>query len=141
MSLRVTFSNSIIFKVINEYGRGPVVEIESVFRPVYHVACRRVLSNGTFQTFITPRLLESVIWKIHKLWGSPFFWKCSKFNVYLKNLQNNWKTFLLFEITRVWICCVKMPLLRREYLSPAVNVLRNSPKIFPVTKRDPFQLN
>ena len=42
------FSNSITFKVINEYGNGASVKIESVFRPVYHVACRGVLSNGTF---------------------------------------------------------------------------------------------
>ena len=48
MSLRVIFSNSITFTVINEYGKGAAVEIESVFRPVYHVACREVLLNGSF---------------------------------------------------------------------------------------------
>ena len=32
-------------------------------------------------------------------------------------------------------------LLQREYLSSAVNVLKNSPKIFHITKRDFFQLN
>ena len=30
MSLRKTFSNSIIFNVIHEYGKGAVVEIETV---------------------------------------------------------------------------------------------------------------
>ena len=34
--------------MINEYGKGAAVEIESVFRPVYHIACEGVLSNGTF---------------------------------------------------------------------------------------------
>ena len=48
MSLRVIFSNSITFTVINQYGKGAGVKIESVFRPVYHVACRGVPSNGSF---------------------------------------------------------------------------------------------
>ena len=53
--------------MVNEYGQGAVVEIESVFPLVYHVACRQVLSNGSFQEFIYARFLESVIWEIHKL--------------------------------------------------------------------------
>ena len=48
MSLRVIFSNSITFPVINQYGKGPGVKIESVFRPICHVVCRGVLSNGSF---------------------------------------------------------------------------------------------
>ena len=38
MSLRVTFPNPITFKVINEYGKRAVIEIQIVFWPVYHVA-------------------------------------------------------------------------------------------------------
>ena len=34
---------------------------------------------------------------------------------------------------RIWIGCVKLSLLRREYLSSAVNVLRNNLKIFDST--------
>ena len=48
MSLRGTLSNSIIFTVINEDGKGAAVEIETVFSPVYHVACEGVFRNGTF---------------------------------------------------------------------------------------------
>ena len=70
-----------------------------------------------------------------------FFWKCSRFNVYLKNLQSNWKTSLSFWDNCIWVCCVKVHLLRREYLSSAVNVLANNVKIFHVTKRNLFQLN
>ena len=43
MSLRVIFSNSISLTMINQYGKGAGVDIESVFWPFYHVACRRVL--------------------------------------------------------------------------------------------------
>ena len=39
------------------------------------------------------------------------------------------------------IGCVKLSLLRREYLSSAGNVLTNNPKILHTTKRDSFQLN
>ena len=52
MSLRVTFSDSITFAVIKEYGKGAAIETESGFRPVYHVACQKILSNRTFQKFI-----------------------------------------------------------------------------------------
>ena len=48
MSLRVTFLNSITFTVINEYGKDAGVGIDSVFWPVYRVACWGVISNRTF---------------------------------------------------------------------------------------------
>ena len=43
ISLRVSLSNSVNFKVNNEYGNDARVESEGVFRPVYHVACRGVI--------------------------------------------------------------------------------------------------
>ena len=46
------FSNSITLAVINRYAKDAVVKIETVFQPVYHVACQRVPWNGTFLTFI-----------------------------------------------------------------------------------------
>ena len=46
------FCHYITFTVISQYGKGAGVKIESVFRSVYHVACRGVLSNGRFYTFI-----------------------------------------------------------------------------------------
>ena len=48
MYLRVIFFNSITFTVITQNGKGSGVKIESVFRPIYHVACRGILSNGSF---------------------------------------------------------------------------------------------
>ena len=46
------FCHYITFTVISQYDKGAGVKIESVFRPVYDVACRGVLSNGRFYTFI-----------------------------------------------------------------------------------------
>ena len=48
MSLGLTLYNWITFRVINEYGKGVVAEIETVFWLVYHVACQGVVWNGTF---------------------------------------------------------------------------------------------
>ena len=42
------FCNSITFTVISQDDQVILIKIESVFRPVYHVACRDVLSNGSF---------------------------------------------------------------------------------------------
>ena len=70
-----------------------------------------------------------------------FFRKYSKFNVDSENPQKNWEKSDCFWDKCIWICCVKFPLLRREYLSSAVNVLTNILNISHVTKRDSFQLN
>ena len=48
MSLKEIFSNVITFTVINNYGEGAVIQIPTVFRPISHVVCRRVLWNTTF---------------------------------------------------------------------------------------------
>ena len=42
------FCDSITFTVISQDDKGALIKTESVFRPVYHVACREVLSNGSF---------------------------------------------------------------------------------------------
>ena len=42
------FCNSITFKVITQDDQGALIKTESVFRPVYYVACREVLANGSF---------------------------------------------------------------------------------------------
>ena len=70
-----------------------------------------------------------------------FFWKCLKFNVHFKKGQNNWRKAFCFWDKFIWLCCVKMPPLRREYLSSAVSVLENSLKTLNVTKSDFFQLS
>ena len=41
--LKVTFSNSIALKDINKSDKRSAVHISTVFRPVDHVACTRVL--------------------------------------------------------------------------------------------------
>ena len=43
ISLKETFSNEITFAVINNYGKGAVIQIATVFRPIYHFVCQKVL--------------------------------------------------------------------------------------------------
>ena len=51
------------------------------------------------------------------------------------------KKLFVFEINPVGIGCVKLSLLRREYLSSAVSVLTNTYKALHLTKTDFFRLN
>ena len=41
----------------------------------------------------------------------------------------------------IWIVCCKISLLRQEYLSSSVNVLKSNPKILDLSKREFFELN
>ena len=52
MSITEAFSNSINLVVISQLDKGAVMQISAVLGHVYLVACGRVLSNGTFETFI-----------------------------------------------------------------------------------------
>ena len=56
-------------------------------------------------------------------------------------MQSKTEKKLFFWGNSIWIGWVKFSLLRREYLSSAVNVLTNSLKIFHRTNKDFLQLN
>ena len=70
-----------------------------------------------------------------------FFWKYSKLNLDFKNEKANWKKNFCFCCNCIWICCLKLSLLRREYLSSHVIMLRNIIESLSITKRDFLQLN
>ena len=53
-----------------------------------------------------------------------------------KTSENNWKKVFTFGGNCIWTGYFKFSLLRREYFWPAVNVLKNSSEIFPITKRN-----
>ena len=65
-----------------------------------------------------------------------FFWKCSKFNADLKNVEENSEKMFCFWDQSIWIVFINLSLLLREYLSSPVNVLRKSLKNFHVSKSD-----
>ena len=88
MSIRETFSNSIYLAVIDEYDNGAVMQISTVLGHVYHVACRRVLSNGAFWQ-LSNHVFGVCNFEIQNLWGSSFLSKYLKFNLDLKNAAKN----------------------------------------------------
>ena len=45
---QIDFCDAITFTVITQDDKGALIKIESMFRPVYHVAFPDVLSNGSF---------------------------------------------------------------------------------------------
>ena len=56
-------------------------------------------------------------------------------------MQKKIEKIFFFWDNCIQIGYVKLSLLSREYLSSAINVLKNSLKILHITKRDLFQLN
>ena len=84
---------------------------------------------------------ESVISEIKKLWRSSFVSRCSKSNLDFKNVAKNSEKDFCFWDNCIWIGIVKLSLLRTGYFSSAANVLRSSPKIWHVNKRDFFKFN
>ena len=65
-----------------------------------------------------------------------FFWKCSKFNGDSKNAEKNWEKRFCFWDKCIWIVCILLSLLIREYLSQAVTLLRKGLKNFCFSKSD-----
>ena len=122
------FCNSINFTVIIQVDKGTFIKIESQFLPVYHVACQEVLSNGRFSeiylstSFVVGNFGDTVAMRL------ICFWKCSKFNVDSKNRKKNQKKCFFFWDKWIWIVCIHLSLLIREYLSLAVNALRKGLK-------------
>ena len=65
-----------------------------------------------------------------------FFWKCSKLKLDFKTAENNSENLFCLWDNFIWIGRIKFSLLRREYLSSAVNMLRKRLKILHITKSD-----
>ena len=72
-----------------------------------------------------------------------FFKKCSRIDVHFKNpkKKKNLRKNFFFLRSKHLNFCIKLSLLRTQYLSSEVGVLTNSIKIFHFTKTDFFQLN
>ena len=136
MSLTETFYKTIAFTVINKYGKGAVLDISTKFGRIYHVALKGSSEKGLFRHWSNRVFAESVISEIHQLWGSSFFKKYSKFKLDFKNAEKNSEKVFCFRDTCIWIGCVKLSLLRREYLPSALSVLGNSLEILHITNRD-----
>ena len=79
---------------------------------------------------------ELVISEIKNLLGSSFVSKFPRFDLDFQNAAKNWERVFCFWDNSILIGIVKFSRLRTRYWSSPENVLRNSPKIWHVNKRD-----
>ena len=70
-----------------------------------------------------------------------FFLKMLKVATSFETLRKKLENFFCFWDNHIWIDCLKLSPVRREYLSLAVNVLTNIVKIFHITERDFLRLD
>ena len=96
VSLRQTSSNGSTSTVISNYYKGAVIQIVEDFWPISRVVCLMVHWNRAFWTFISPYFLQPVFPEKHQLWGSRFFIKSLKINIYFKNAKKKFRKSFLF---------------------------------------------
>ena len=94
---------------------------------------------GLFRHF-SKRLWQFVISEIQKLWGLSFFQNV-QYLISISRIPKKLTFFFCFLGNCIWIGCVKLSLLRREFLSFVVNALNNRTKILHIIKRDFFRSN
>ena len=104
-----------------------------------------LLVEGPFETEFLDIFLTtfSLVHKFKNTWAMRviFFLKLVKIESKFRKWKKNLEIFFRFWDKCIWICFSKLPPLRRECLSSAVNGLTKSPKILHITKRDFFNPN
>ena len=135
------FSTWMPFTGINKYGKFAVVLLWTVFWPVYHATCERVLWNGTFLDIYLTTSFRVRKFKNASALRVIFFFKMSKIEPKFTKCKKILTNFFRFWDNCMWKICYKLSLLRREYLLPVANGLTNSPKVLHISQRDVFDLN
>ena len=139
--LRAAFSNSLAFTLIYKYAKDAVVQISTELRPVTMLLFEgssktgvfRHLSNNVFRSLYLPKYMS---------YEDHLWFENVQNIIYMSKIQKKIerKVFPLRD-NCIWVGCLKLSLLRREYLWPALNPLKNSPEILSIIKRDLFELN
>ena len=113
--------------------------------------CRFQRCLGTFNILLVEASSETVLFRhlsdydfgVRNLQNAKsmrvIFFKCLKVNLDFKNGAKNWQKAFNFSGNWIGIGVVKLSLWRARYFSSAANVLRSSPKILHIEKRDFFQ--
>ena len=138
--LRETFSKSIAFTLINKYIKLLWFKFQECLGPFTMLHFDGSSETGLFRHvsnhgFLSPLFRKYISYEGH------VSWKCSEFNRNFKNGGKNREKCFPFRDKCIWIGSAKLSLLRKEYLWPPVNVLKNSFKILSITKRDFFEFN
>ena len=141
MSLTETFCKSIAITVTNKYGKVAAMQISTMFRRVYHVAFRKIPWKWDFLGIDLTRFFGVRNFGNTSGMRLNFFFRiCSKFNLHFRNAEKDWEKVFCFRHTFIWIGCVKLSLLKREYLPSTPSVLINSLEILHITNGDFSQI-
>ena len=119
---------------MKNYDKSLVLQISAVFGTLYHVDCQSAFSNGS----LTNHFFHSLHYQKYISYEAPLF-LMFKFDVDFRIEVKNVEKVFCFLDNWIWIGCGKFLLLQTKYLSSAVNVLANSPKLLDITKRNIFQ--
>ena len=127
---------------MNKYSEGAVVQISTVFCPVYCYFWKGPLKRDFLDIYLTTFFGVRQFKDVSTV-RVIFFWKWLNLNISSENgkEKKNSENIFRFLDNCLWKCCNKLPLLRREYLWSEVSGLNNSPKILHIIKRDFFNLN
>ena len=137
MSLTETFCKSIALTVTNKYGKGAAMQISTMFRRVYHGAFRKIPWKWDFLGIDLTRFFRVRNFGNTSAMRLIFFFSmCSKFKLDFEKAENDSKRVFWFRDTYIWIGCVKLSLLWREYLPSALSVLPNRLETLHITNRD-----
>ena len=121
--------------------KGVVFRFQQYLGPTTMLLVKQSSKTGRFKHLSNNIVYSLLFWEYISCEGYLFLKKCWKFNLDLKNARNSPGKVFGFLESCIYIGCVKLSLLRREYLSSVVHVLTNSPNFLHITKRDCFWLN
>ena len=117
----------IYFALINEYDRSGHADFNNAWARLSYCLRKHNVKRNFLDIYLTT--------------FSEFVLFNSKFKLDLENRAKNGEKLLCSWDNCIWICIVKLSLLRAGYFSSAAYMLTSSPEIWPVNKRDFFQLN
>ena len=132
MSLRATFPTQLSSQWSLKPAKALSLRLNRCFGLFTMTPVERSSQTGVFRHLSKHVFRGRQFRKCITYEGHLFFWKCSKFNANSKNEEKK----VCFWDKCIWIVCIHLSLLLREYVSLAVNVLRKGLKNFHVSKSD-----
>ena len=127
--------------MIRKLDQSAPMDISQLLGMVSNVASQSVFWKQAFWRVVQASFSQSVIPQIHYLRRTSFLSKWLKLYVDSKNGTKNWENVFRFSDNCIWIGSFKFFQSWTGYLSSAVNMLTNNPKISPKTRGDIFQRN
>ena len=136
MCLREAFASQLLSQWLLEPVKALSLRLNQCFGLFTMSPVERSSQTGVFRNLSMHVFLGRQFRKYISYEGHLFFWKCSKFNADSRNAKKNSEKIFCFWYKCIWIVCIHLSLLLREYVSLAVNVLRKGLKNFHESRSD-----